>query len=77
MFLPGKSHGQRSLKGCSPQGRKELDRAGWTHTHAECTVEAYLTDLTQCAKSMQERPNRSVQVARQQEWGRRSVQVTM
>ena len=24
-FLPGKSHGQRSLAGCSPRGRKELD----------------------------------------------------
>ena len=24
-FLPGKSHGQRSLAGCSPWGRKELD----------------------------------------------------
>ena len=25
MFLPGKSHGQRSLVGYSPWGRKELD----------------------------------------------------
>ena len=25
VFLPGKSHGQRSLAGCSPQGGKELD----------------------------------------------------
>ena len=24
-FLPGQSHGQRSLAGYSPQGRKELD----------------------------------------------------
>ena len=24
-FLPGKSHGQRSLTGCSPWGHKELD----------------------------------------------------
>ena len=24
-FLPGKSHGQRSLAGCNPWGRKELD----------------------------------------------------
>ena len=77
VFLPGKSLGQRSLKGCNPRGLKELDRAGWTHTHTECTVEAYLTDLTQCAKSMQGRPNQSVRVARRQEWGWRSVQVTM
>ena len=25
VFLPGKSHGQRSLVGYSPQGHKELD----------------------------------------------------
>ena len=25
VFLPGESHGQRSLAGCSPWGRKELD----------------------------------------------------
>ena len=26
VFLPGESHGQRSLAGYSPEGRKELDR---------------------------------------------------
>ena len=26
VFLPGKSHGQRSLAGCSPWGHKESDR---------------------------------------------------
>ena len=26
VFLPGKSHGQRSLEGYSPQGHKEPDR---------------------------------------------------
>ena len=25
VLLPGKSHGQRSLSGCSPWGRKESD----------------------------------------------------
>ena len=25
VFLPGESHGQRSLAGCSPKGHKELD----------------------------------------------------
>ena len=28
---PGKSHGQRSLVGCSPWGRSELDRTEWPH----------------------------------------------
>ena len=27
VLLPGESHGQRSLAGCSPWGRTELDRA--------------------------------------------------
>ena len=27
VFLPGKSHGQRSLEGYSPWGHKELDMA--------------------------------------------------
>ena len=29
--MPGKSHGQRSLVGCSPQGRKELDTTEQLH----------------------------------------------
>ena len=33
VFLPGKSHGQRSLVGYSPQGREELDMTKYTHTH--------------------------------------------
>ena len=37
VFLPGKSHGQRSLVGCSPWGCKELDMnellSVHTHTH--------------------------------------------
>ena len=34
VFLPGESHGQRSLVGCSPRGRKESDTTErLTHTH--------------------------------------------
>ena len=33
VFLPGKSHGQRSLVSYSPKGHKELDRTDYTHTH--------------------------------------------
>jgi len=32
-FLPGESHGQRSLVSCSPWGHKESDTAESTHTH--------------------------------------------
>ena len=31
VFLPGKSHGQRSLIGCSPWGREESDTTEWLH----------------------------------------------
>ena len=33
VFLPGKSHGQRNLKGYSPWSHKELDTIEHAHTH--------------------------------------------
>ena len=33
VFLPGKTHGQRSLVGSSPWGRRESDTTEPTHTH--------------------------------------------
>ena len=33
VLLPGKSHGQRSLVGCSPWGRKEWDTTEQLHFH--------------------------------------------
>ena len=33
VLLPGKSHGQRSLVGCSPWGREELDTTERLHFH--------------------------------------------
>ena len=33
VLLPGKSHGWRSLVGCSPWGRKELDTTEQLHFH--------------------------------------------
>ena len=42
VFLPGKSHGQRGLAGCRPQGFKELDTAEGLSTHSQalscCTL---------------------------------------
>ena len=32
-FLPGESHGQRSLVDCSPWGHKESDTTGHTHIY--------------------------------------------
>ena len=34
VLLPGKSHGQRSLVGCSPWGREESDTTERLHFHA-------------------------------------------
>ena len=45
-FLPGESHGQRSLVGYSPWGGKESDTTEWLsiHTHKETTqTHAFLT----------------------------------
>ena len=33
VLLPGKSHGWRSLVGCTPWGREELDMTGRLHFH--------------------------------------------
>ena len=33
VFLPGKSHGQRTLVGCSPGGREESDTTEQLHFH--------------------------------------------
>ena len=35
VFLPGKSHGQRSLAGYSPWGRKESETTEWLRTRLE------------------------------------------
>ena len=41
VLLLGKSHGRRSLVGCSPWGRKESDTTEWLHFHfsLSCTGE--------------------------------------
>ena len=37
VLLPGKSHGRRSLVGCSPWGREELDTTERLHFHFSCS----------------------------------------
>ena len=50
VLLPGKSHGQRSLGGCSPWGREESDMTKRLHFHfsLSCTGEAHGNPL-QCS----------------------------
>ena len=45
VFLAGKSHGQRSLVGYSPQGRKESDMTEHTHTHTHTHTQVILSSL--------------------------------
>ena len=46
VFLPGKSHGQRSLAGYSPQGCKELDLTERLSMHAQKMLTSYVLTLT-------------------------------
>ena len=47
-FLPGESHGQRSLVGCSPWGHKELDTTERlsVYTHAVISPHMHANDVT-------------------------------
>ena len=44
VFLPGKFHGQRTLVGYSPWGRKELDMTDWLnmHTHLHLWIDWWM-----------------------------------
>ena len=39
VFLPGEYHGQRSLVGYSPWGRKESDTTEWAYTHTKKKIQ--------------------------------------
>ena len=61
VFLPGESHGRRSLWGYSPRGRKELDTTERLHslTHSTSTMRnsnnlRYADDTTLMAESEEE-----------------------
>ena len=40
VFLPEESHGQRSLAGCSPRGRREWDTPEWLSPYTQWVLEA-------------------------------------
>ena len=42
VFLPGESHGQRSLVGYSPRGRKESDTTEWLHFTSLHSLEEFV-----------------------------------
>ena len=43
VFLPGESHGQRSLVGYSPCGYKELNMFEWLSMHSQVFLHCYIT----------------------------------
>ena len=50
VLLPGKSHGWRSLVGCGPRGREELDMTERLHTHFSLSfIEEGNGNLLQCS----------------------------
>ena len=53
VFLPGKSHRQRSLAGNSPWGHKESDTTEHTHTHTHThTHKCYKQLIGHCASGL-------------------------
>ena len=59
VFLPGKSHGLRSLVGYSPWGRKESDTTEQLHFHFSlsfsCEAFPFLLSLSDCCQATQKR----------------------
>ena len=45
VFLPGESHGRKSLAGYAPWGRKELDATEHAHAHTHARVGRWLESL--------------------------------
>ena len=60
LLLPGKSHGWRSLMGCSPWGHWELDTTQWLHLpfSLSCTGEGN-GNLLQCSYLQNPRDGRA------------------
>ena len=53
VFLPGESHGQRSLEGFSPYGRKESDTKPLSTQHMEISVCNQVLELVRHQLEMQ------------------------
>ena len=49
VLLPGKSHGPRSLVGCSPWGRYESDTTEWLHFHFHALEKEMFFNRLQCS----------------------------
>ena len=72
VFLPGKSHGQRSLVGYSPRGCKDLDTTKWLHSlfilH-ECVLSCFsCVRLFVTPWTIAHQPSLSMGCSRQEYW---------
>ena len=54
VFLPGESHGWRSLVGYSPWGRKESDTTEWLHFHFHCLFQPL--EMCSCSEASEKIP---------------------
>ena len=52
VFLPGKSHGQKSLEGYGPWGHTELDTTEHTHTHSQGALPRHILFAVQFSHSV-------------------------
>ena len=53
VFLPEKSHGQRSLASCGPAGGKESDTTGRTHTHTHTHTSPFISHVISDSQLLQ------------------------
>ena len=52
VFLPGESHGGRSLVGYSPRGQKEWDTTEVLHFHFQAQFKILLPQVINCSSSL-------------------------
>ena len=61
VFLPGKSHGQRSLVGHSPWGRRELDTTEHLSTHATSMLCVIHKSISKISRKLRHSPRPRLQ----------------
>ena len=55
VFLPGETHGQRNLAGCSPWGHKELDTTEWLTLSLSLYTSVCQSNSLHCVGQRQDR----------------------
>ena len=60
VFLPGESHGRRSLVGYSPWGRKESDTTEWLHSLTHSLTQTLMESLQKSSSVSHSKVNSSI-----------------